>query len=301
MNHRFINIIAMKKLFSLLLAALMLFSVSCGKNDNPGEGNDGDEPVNSGYGVDGVTPLPEAVDLGLPSGLKWASFNLGASNPYENGDYYAWGETITYYSSLYPVQWAKRNETDENGLHFDWESYLYANGAGTKLTKYCPKEKKDYWDATAKPEGPDGEITLLLSDDVAHVKLGGKWRMPTEDDIRELFALKAEAAKEGSDYTWEWMTIIIDNGLNDTRRASGVRITRKSTEATLFLPAAGECRGAVIDWNLDGKMWGVYWSSSANWAEPCYAYGLCFSSGDSDWAIFHSSRCWGCSVRPVSE
>jgi hypothetical protein len=40
-------------------------------------------------------PQPDAVDLGLPSGLKWASFNLGASKPEEYGDYYAWGEVET--------------------------------------------------------------------------------------------------------------------------------------------------------------------------------------------------------------
>lgn len=36
--------------------------------------------------------LPEYVDLGLPSGVKWATFNVGASSPEEYGDYFAWGE-----------------------------------------------------------------------------------------------------------------------------------------------------------------------------------------------------------------
>lgn len=35
----------------------------------------------------------EYVDLGLRSGVKWATCNLGASSPEENGDYFAWGET----------------------------------------------------------------------------------------------------------------------------------------------------------------------------------------------------------------
>ena len=64
----------MKQLFYISLAALMLLSISCNKDDK--------------YGVDGMTPLPEAVDLGLPSGLKWSSFNLGASKEYKCGDYY---------------------------------------------------------------------------------------------------------------------------------------------------------------------------------------------------------------------
>lgn len=41
------------------------------------------------------SPVPDAVDLGLPSGIKWATFNLGASRPEEYGDYYAWGELNT--------------------------------------------------------------------------------------------------------------------------------------------------------------------------------------------------------------
>lgn len=35
----------------------------------------------------------EWVDLGLPSGLKWATCNVGASSPSDYGNYYAWGET----------------------------------------------------------------------------------------------------------------------------------------------------------------------------------------------------------------
>lgn len=35
------------------------------------------------------------VDLGLPSGIKWATCNVGASSPEDYGNYYAWGETST--------------------------------------------------------------------------------------------------------------------------------------------------------------------------------------------------------------
>ena len=37
----------------------------------------------------------QAIDLGLPSGTKWASCNVGSNKPEEYGDYYAWGETTT--------------------------------------------------------------------------------------------------------------------------------------------------------------------------------------------------------------
>ena len=111
-------VIKIKKSLFICVAALMVLAVSCKKDDKTDKGK---------YGVDGVTPMPEAVDLGLASGVKWASFNIGASKEYEYGDYYAWGETIPFYSSLVPLQWRKRNETDENELRYDWASSLYTD------------------------------------------------------------------------------------------------------------------------------------------------------------------------------
>jgi hypothetical protein len=43
-------------------------------------------------GADGVIGGHEYVDLGLPSGTLWATYNVGATSPYEKGDYFAWGE-----------------------------------------------------------------------------------------------------------------------------------------------------------------------------------------------------------------
>ncbi|MBO5975012.1 MAG: hypothetical protein J6P95_04780, partial [Paludibacteraceae bacterium] len=60
----------------------------------------------------------EWVDLGLPSGLRWATCNVGATKPEEYGNYYAWGETSpkTTYS---------------------WSTYKWCNGSGDTMTKYC--------------------------------------------------------------------------------------------------------------------------------------------------------------------
>ena len=284
----------MRKSLFICLAALIVLAVSC-KKDNS------NDVSKQKFGVDGVTPLPEAVDLGTVVNGKtvlWASFNLGASKPEEYGDYYAWGEKITYYSTLEPLVWAKRNETDENVLHYDWDSYLYANGAYYKLTKYCPKGlETNYWDNTAKPEGPDGEVQLLPSDDVAHVKLGGKWRMPTLDDIKALLALKTN-----DDYTWDKWALATDENGDEVKDAwgnvvRGIRITRKSTGATLFLPAAGLCSGTDVGENAGS--WGYYWSSSLNTVDPYAAFNLSFRSGGSDWSDL--SRFDGFAVRPVYE
>ena len=106
--------------------------------------------------------LRQAVDLGLPSGLKWASCNVGATTPEEYGNYYAWGETET--------------KTD-----YSWATYKYANGAAyNKLTKYCT-------DASYGDNGfTDDKTVLEPEDDAATVNWGGSWRMPTDAEWTEL-------------------------------------------------------------------------------------------------------------------
>lgn len=98
------------------------------------------------------------VDLGLPSGLKWATCNVGATKPEEYGDYFAWGETTP--KSTY-----------------DWSTYKWCNGSSTTLTKYCTDS--DYGTV-------DNKTVLDKEDDAAAVNMGGSWRMPTHTEIQEL-------------------------------------------------------------------------------------------------------------------
>ncbi len=97
------------------------------------------------------------VDLGLPSGLLWATCNVGAENPEDYGNYYAWGETTT-----------KSN--------YSWSTYKYGSNYDA-LTKY----NTDSYYGTV-----DNKTVLDLADDAAHVNWGGAWRMPTEEEIGEL-------------------------------------------------------------------------------------------------------------------
>lgn len=122
----------------------------------------GNNGVPTGWTVSTDIPTPEAVDLGLPSGLKWASFNLGASNPEEYGDYYAWGET-------------------EPKSKYDWDTYKWCMGSESTLTKYCPSPSYGYNGFS------DTKTVLDSEDDAAHMVLGGEWRMPTTEEWEELF------------------------------------------------------------------------------------------------------------------
>ena len=98
----------------------------------------------------------EAVDLGLS--VRWATCNVGANSPEEYGGYYAWGET-------------------EEKKDYNWDTYKWCKGSYNTFTKYCTNGSYGLI---------DNKIELDAEDDVAHVKLGGDWRMPTFDEIKEL-------------------------------------------------------------------------------------------------------------------
>lgn len=101
--------------------------------------------------VSGKRIASEAIDLGLPSGIKWASANIGAKTPEQAGYLYAWGETITKES-------------------YDFTNYKHCNGTPQTLTKYCT----------------DGKTQLETEDDAAVQLWGNGWRMPTFKEIQEL-------------------------------------------------------------------------------------------------------------------
>ena len=96
----------------------------------------------------------EYVDLGLPSGLKWATCNVGANAPEEYGNYYAWGETEPAPNNNY-----SSSNCSAYGLSI---SQLQSQG-------YI-----------------DGDGNLTSSHDAARANWGGSWRMPTEAEQQEL-------------------------------------------------------------------------------------------------------------------
>ncbi|MDD6124551.1 MAG: hypothetical protein PUB53_08935 [Bacteroidales bacterium] len=126
---------------------------------------------------------PHAIDLGLPSGTKWACCNIGASSPEDYGGYYAWGETSE-----------KDSYTDV--------SYLYFTGQDTD---------GDGWIDRGFGAVDIGSDIAGTSYDVAHVQWGGLWVMPSYDRVWEL------------EYhsTWKWITVNGVNGVLVTGPSGG--------------------------------------------------------------------------------
>ena len=131
----------------------------------------------------------EYVDLGLPSGTLWATMNIGAENPEDYGDYFAWGETEGY---------------NDGKTTFNWSTYTLCNGSSTTLTKYCTD--RNYGTVDTKTE-------LDLEDDAAYVNWGPNWRMPSYAQQDELI--------NSSYTTMVWTTMNGVNGRKITSRTNG--------------------------------------------------------------------------------
>lgn len=100
----------------------------------------------------------EWVDLGLPSGTRWATCNVGANSPEEYGDYFAWGET--------------KGKAD-----YSWSTYKYCDESAGKLMKYCTHSDYGF---------VDGKTELDLEDDAATANWGSEWQMPSKAQWEEL-------------------------------------------------------------------------------------------------------------------
>ena len=194
------------------------------------------------------------VDLGLS--VKWATCNVGATTPNQGGNYYAWGETST--------------KTD---YEVDSYKYYYENPSThySKITKYCPSNKDEYW----KGSRPDNIVRLELSDDAANVNWGGGWRTPTKDEWAELI----------SKCSYVWSTY---NGMQ------GYFITGPNGK-NIFIPAAGYI---FIEGVSSYGTYANYWSSSLYLDYPYDAYEVSFSAS-SPIRVGYSNRCDGYTVRPV--
>lgn len=229
------------------------------------------------------------VDMGIvmqrPDGSKykvyWATCNLGTSDPDECGDYYCWGEV----------------EPDKPG--HGREQYKYGDGsfrvpAGPSsyysfmyVTRYCPKDKADFWHGDGEPDDRLDYRDYGYEDDAARVVLGGKWRTPT---VEEWNALRK-------------------NSIFDEVTRYGERFfmfKSKITGKALYLPAAGHCENSVHFDGMDvfSKGYsGYYWASSIDPEYPDAAVVWARTIGGK--VMYNEmgtlSRWFGACIRPVLE
>lgn len=108
------------------------------------------EDNSEAYAVCELTVIEEFVDLGLPSGTLWKKRNVGATNPEDGGDFFAWGET-------------------EGKDEFSWNDYQF--GTKDALTKYNTTDEK---------------TELESVDDAAIANCGNRWKIPSKEQIEEL-------------------------------------------------------------------------------------------------------------------
>lgn len=212
----------------------------------------------------------EYVDLGVKNAqgqtIYWAKCNVGATKPYEYGDYFAWGET-------------------EPKDRYSFETYQYR-----EFVEGTPAE----YDADGfliKPATDDHYEYMNIGEDIsgtqcdaARQNWGGSWRMPTKEE----FSLLREQCE------WTWTAMQDSNG----KSVNGYKVSNKSDNSKyIFLPAAGYRDGAYL---YDDGSIGIYWSSTPNPNFQSYAYYLYFF-GSSISPSLCNFRYYGRSVRPVTE
>lgn len=191
----------------------------------------------------------EWIDLELPSGIKWATCNIGASKPESSGDLFAWGEN---------------NPKDD----YEWKNYSFCEqtsffGWPKQISKYNNLPKLGY--------PPDCLNCLESRDDIASVKWGNNWRMPTKEDIQELL--------EHCSSIWTSLNGVL-----------GVRFTSKKNKNTVFFPAHGSSNSP------DTEVCN-YWSSSLYNGDPLAAYVLYASPSGAN--LMNTYRYIGMFVRAV--
>lgn len=180
---------------AIISVAGMLAMSGCHREDDEQNGRNGRNGSTTG-----TFSGHDWVDLGLPSGTLWATYNVGANSPEEYGYYFAWGETMPkdfYDAATY--KYCKGDWDMSNGIF--------------RLTKYCCDAYYGYNGFT------DNLTTLEASDDAATANWGSGWRMPASEEVWEL----------NDCCTRVWTT---QNGVN------GCLFTGPNGNS-IFLPAAG--------------------------------------------------------------
>ena len=163
-------------LLTVAASALLVAAVGCDNEGGEFSGANNGETDSNGHAY---------VDLGLPSGLKWATCNVGAYSPEVFGSYFAWGETTT-----------KNN--------YDWSHLKYCLDSDDSRSFFKYNTDSVYG-------GIDNKMVLDLEDDAARANWGGSWRMPTTEEFVELC----------DNCTWMWTKQNGKSGYKLTSKKNG--------------------------------------------------------------------------------
>ena len=204
------------------------------------------------------------VDMGTD--VMWARCNLGAESLENFGNFYAWGETTPYYTSL---------DITETGSSAVFNSVKWAEG---RTAGYAWSY---YFDATSSSGSSFKTYTkanqvLALKDDAANVALGGKWRMPTTEEVVELYNV----------CTLQNATV---------KGVRGVLFTSTITGNTLFIPGNGHFSGTTYNSTNSYRLW----SSTLCSGNQAYGWYNTYSSPDNENMQYKGERNRGWGIRPV--
>ena len=226
------------------------------------------------------------VDLGLPSKLKWAKCNVGASTPEETGLFFQWGDTQGYT--------AEQVGNGEGKKAFSMGDYKFSvDGSSPNFSKY---------------NATDSKKVLDLEDDAVRANMGGNWRMPTLDDYKELFLYTdiylvptegeevrgtVQGMKERGTDTSSSVTINWESQPQGTLK--GVKFYKNGDKQTfMFVPAGGGASDGSVQ--FVGQL-GVLWSSSLYSSDVQNAWSFGFNSDYG--VIYYGDRYDGAPVRGV--
>ena len=209
-------------------------------------------------GVSGGAKAAKRVQL-WAGGPFWADRNIGAEAPWEYGDYFWWGDIVGY-------KYENDVFVSSDGMS---SNFSFADANVPTCQKSIVDLKSEGW---IRAGG-----VLTPRHDAAQVRWGAVWRMPTEQELKDLCG----------NCDWTWSTV---HGVN------GYIVCGRDGYASnsIFLPCAGCGYGPSL-FNVGSG--GNYWSSTPNSRFNFYAWRLYFDSSF-HYASYYS-RNYGRSVRPV--
>lgn len=233
--------------------------------------------------------IDDAVDLGLPApyqNVRWAKVNLGAENPWDFGDYYAWGSTEPWLRSYHK----KIDETSGYVRSYYCDDCLWKTGLAENTYNYVTAP---YWNANTSnwTKYTQTHETLQPEDDAATQQWGNGWRMPT---MAEFLALITYC-------DWQFTNDYLGT------KVRGYIVYNKSDHSKfIFLPSCGHVNhlGIYSSDTTSGQWACIYWTSTHrhNASYPSADYSWYFRANTSDGVYVYEGgfRPYGKSIRPVT-